>query len=47
MRLTLAMHTTEDPDSRALFNAGISIANKIAMIEITTSSSIKVKPTFN
>ena len=41
--LRLAVHFAACPRSRACCKAGISIAAKIAMIAITTSSSIKVK----
>ena len=40
----LALHCTERADSRADITAGIKMAIRMAMIEITTSNSISVKP---
>src|SRR5262245_31349905 len=40
----LLLHAAEYADAFARFNTGISSAARIAMIAMTTSSSIKVKP---
>jgi hypothetical protein len=44
MFLTFDKHTALRADSRALANTGKTIAARMPIIAITTSSSIKVKP---
>jgi hypothetical protein len=45
--LRFDLHLAARAFSRALFNAGSSIAAKMAMMAMTTNNSINVNPLFN